>query len=152
LAKQKSVFKMALPLVGVTVLLLVLIAVIGVIALSDQKNQQQQEITQYEQRAVDVVNNFLDQQNAFAKQLASQPSDIIVGNIPGTVLAQVILTGDEETPKKLSFSNQDLLRRALVQGGKAAPEMSVDNNIQILATVKPLVDGKGVLLVNTPFD
>ena len=144
---------MALPfVVGVTVLLLVLITVIGVIAITDQKNQQQQEAKQYEQRAVDVVNNFLDQQDAFAKQLASQPSDIIVGNIPGTVLAQVILTGDEETPKKLSFSNQDLLRRAAVQGGKVAPEMSVDNNIQILAMVKPLSDGKGVLLINTPFD
>ena len=144
---------MALPfVVGVTVLLLVLITVIGAIAISDQKNQQQQEAKQYEQRAVDVVNNFLDQQDAFAKQLASQPSDIIVGNIPGTVLAQVILTGDEETPKKLSFSTQDLLRRAAVQGGKVAPEMSVDNNIQILAMVKPLSDGKGVLLINTPFD
>jgi phosphomannomutase/phosphoglucomutase len=153
LAKQKSVFKMALPFViGITVLLLVIIAVIGVIAISDQKNQQEQETKQYEQRAVDVVNNFLDQQDAFAKQLASQPSEIIVGKIPGTVLAQVILTGDEETSKKLSFSNQDLLRRAAAQGGKVAPEMSVDNNIQILATVKPLTDGKGVLLINTPFD
>ena len=153
MAKQKSVFKMALPfVVGVTVLLLVLITVIGVIAITDQKNQQQQEAKQYEQRAVDVVNNFLDQQDAFAKQLASQPSEIIVGSIPGTVLAQVILTGDEETPKKLSFSNQDLLRRAAAQGGKVAPEMSIDNNIQILAMVKPLADAKGVLLINTPFD
>ena len=63
---------MALPfVVGITVLLLVLITVIGVIAITDQKNQQQQEAKQYEQRAVDVVNNFLDQQDAFAKQLAS---------------------------------------------------------------------------------
>jgi hypothetical protein len=45
-----------------------------------------------------------------------------------------------------------LLRRAAAQGGKVAPEMSVDNNIQILAMVKPLADGKGVLLINTPFD
>jgi uncharacterized protein YpmB len=44
LAKQKSVFKMALPFVmGITVLLLVIITVIGVIAISDQKNQQEQE-------------------------------------------------------------------------------------------------------------
>ncbi|MCP5174077.1 MAG: phosphomannomutase/phosphoglucomutase [Moraxellaceae bacterium] len=153
MAKQKSVFKMAMPFViGITVLVLVIIAVIGAIAITDQKNQQQQEAKQYEQRAVDVVNNFLEQQDAFAKQLASQPSEIIVGAIPGTVLAQVVLTGDEETPKKLSFSNQDLLRRAAAQGGNVAPEMSVDNNVQILAMVKPLADGKGLLLINTPFD
>jgi cell division protein FtsI/penicillin-binding protein 2 len=153
LAKQKSVFKMALPFViGITVLLLVIIAVIGVIAISDQKNQQEQEAKQYEQRAVDVVNNFLDQQDAFAKQLASQPSEIIVGNIPGTVLAQVILTGDEETQKNLALVTKICYVVLAAQGGKVAPEMSVDNNIQILAMVKPLSDGKGVLLINTPFD
>ncbi|MBK6756145.1 MAG: hypothetical protein IPG70_00205 [Moraxellaceae bacterium] len=38
MAKQKSVFKMALPfVVGVTVLLLVLITVIGVIATTEKK-------------------------------------------------------------------------------------------------------------------
>ena len=80
LAAQKSVFKMALPFVGgITVLLLMLIAAVGVIAVADQKQRQQQEELQYQQRAVDVVNNFLDQQDAFAKQLASQPSEIIVG-------------------------------------------------------------------------
>lgn len=153
MVKQKSVFKMALPFViGITVLLLVIIAVIGVTLLTNEKSQQEQEAKQYEQRAVDVVNNFLDQQDAFAKQLASQPSEIIVGSIAGAVLAQVVLTGDEETPKKLSFSNQDLLRRALAQGGKVAPEMSVDKSVQILAMVKPLADGKGLLLINTPFD
>jgi phosphomannomutase/phosphoglucomutase len=151
LAKQKTVFKMALPFViGITVLLLLIITVIGVIAISDQKSQQEQEAKQYEQRAVDVVNNFLDQQDAFAKQLASQPSEIIVGRIAGTVLAEVILTG-QEMPK-LSFSNEDLVRRALAQGGAVAPEMSVANGVQILAMVKPLADGKGLLLVNTPFD
>lgn len=153
MAQQKSVFKMAMPfVVGVTVLLLVIIAVIGFIAISDQKTQQIQEAKQYEQRAVDVVNNFLDQQDVFAKELASQPSEIIVGSIPGTVLAQVVLTGDDMTPKALSFSNQDLLRRAATQGGKVAPEMSVDNGVRILAMVKPLADGKGLLLINTPFD
>lgn len=151
MAKQKTVFKMALPFViGITVLLLLIITVIGVIAISDQKSQQEQEAKQYEQRAVDVVNNFLDQQDAFAKQLASQPSEIIVGRIAGTVLAEVILTG-QEMPK-LSFSNEDLVRRALAQGGAVAPEMSVANGVQILAMVKPLADGKGLLLVNTPFD
>ena len=85
MAKQKTVFKMALPFViGITVLLLLIITVIGVIAISDQKSQQEQEAKQYEQRAVDVVNNFLDQQDAFAKQLASQPSEVIVGRIAGT--------------------------------------------------------------------
>lgn len=153
MANHKTVFKMALPfIIGVTALLLVLIAVIGVIAVTDQKNQQEREATQYEQRAVDIVNNFLAQQDAFAKQLASQPSEIIVGEIPGTVLAQVVLTGDEETPKSLSFSNQDLLRRAAAQGANIAPEMSEDNNKLILATVKPLTDGKGLLLINTPFE
>lgn len=153
MAQQKSVFKMAMPFViGVTVLLLVIIAVIGFIAISDQKTQQIQEAKQYEQRAIDVVNNFLDQQDVFAKELASQPSEIIVGSIPGTVLAQVVLTGDDMTPKALSFSNQDLLRRAAAQGGKVAPEMSVDNGVRILAMVKPLADGKGLLLINTPFD
>lgn len=151
MAKQKTVFKMALPfVVGITVLLLLIIAVIGVIAISDQKSQQQQEAMQYQQRAVDVVNNFLDQQDAFAAQLASQPSEIIVGRIAGTVLAEVVLT-DQELPK-LSFSNEDLVRRALAQGGKVAPEMSVADGVQILAMVKPLADGKGLLLVNTPFD
>ncbi len=151
MAKQKTVFKMALPFViGITVLLLLIITVIGVIAISDQKSQQEQEAKQYEQRAVDVVNNFLDQQDAFAKQLASQPSEVIVGRIAGTVLAEVILTG-QEMPK-LSFSNEDLVRRALAQGGAVAPEMSVANGVQILAMVKPLADGKGLLLVNTPFD
>jgi len=144
---------MAMPfVVGVTVLLLAIIAVIGFIAISDQKRQQIEEAKQYEQRAVDVVNNFLDQQNEFARQLASQPSEIIVGSIPGTVLAQVVLTGDESTPKALSFSNQDLLRRAATQGGNVSPEMSVDKGIRILAMVKPLADGKGLLLINTPFD
>lgn len=153
MTQQKSVFKMAMPFViGITVLLLVIIAVIGFIAISDQKTQQIQEAKQYEQRAVDVVNNFLEQQDVFAKELASQPSEIIVGSIPGTVLAQVVLTGDDMTPKALSFSNQDLLRRAATQGGKVAPEMNVDKGIRILATVKPLADGKGLLLINTPFD
>lgn len=151
MAKQKTVFKMALPFViGVTILLLLIITVIGVIAISEQKSQQKQEAKQYEQRAVDVVNIFLDQQDAFAKQLASQPSEIIVGSIPGTVLAEVILTG-QDIPK-LSFSNEDLVRRALAQGGAVAPEMSVADGVQILAMVKPLADGKGLLLVNTPFD
>lgn len=151
MAKQKTVFKMALPFViGITVLLLLIITVIGVIAISDQKSQQEQEAKQYEQRAVDVVNNFLDQQDAFAKQLASQPSEIIVGRIAGAVLAEVILTG-QDIPK-MSFSNEDLVRRALAQGGAVAPEMSVANGVQILAMVKPLADGKGLLLVNTEFD
>lgn len=144
---------MAMPFViGVTVLLLVIIAVIGFIAISDQKRQQVEEAKQYEQRAVDVVNNFLEQQDDFAKQLASQPSEIIVGKIAGAVLAQVVLTGDETTPKSLSFSNQDLLRRAAAQGGNVTAEMSVDNGVRILAMVKPLSDGKGLLLVNTEFD
>lgn len=153
MAQQKTVFKMAMPFViGVTVLLLVIIAVIGFIAISDQKRQQVEEAKQYEQRAVDVVNNFLEQQDDFAKQLASQPSEIIVGKIAGAVLAQVVLTGDETTPKSLSFSNQDLLRRAAAQGGNVTAEMSVDNGVRILAMVKPLSDGKGLLLVNTEFD
>jgi len=153
LAKQKTVLKMAMPFViGDTILLLAIIAVIGSIAVSDQKRQQVEEAKQYEQRAVDVVNNFLDQQDAFAKQLANQPSELITGSIPGTVLAQVVLTGDETTPKSLSFSNQDLLRRATTHGGKVAPEMSVDKGVRILAMVKPLGDGKGLLLINTPFD
>jgi len=152
LAAQKSVFKMALPFVGgITVLLLMLIAAVGVIAVADQKQRQQQEELQYQQRAVDVVNNFLDQQDAFAKQLASQPSEIIVGSIPGTLLTRVLLTG-EEVPNDLSFSNEDMLRRAITQKGVVQPEMSVLSTTQILAIVKPLADGKGVLLMNLPLD
>lgn len=152
MAAQKSVFKMALPFVsGITILLLLLIAVIGVIALADQKQRQAEEQKQYQQRAVDVVNNFLEQQDTFAKQLASQPSEIIVGSIPGTLLAHVHLTG-EEISKDLSFSNEDMLRRALAQKGVVEPEMSVFNGTQILAIVKPLADGKGVLLINLPLD
>jgi hypothetical protein len=71
-----------------------------------KKTNKSKKPKQYEQRAVDVVNNFLDQQDAFAKQLASQPSEIIVGKIPGTVLAQVILTGDEETLKNLALATK----------------------------------------------
>ena len=152
MAAQKSVFKMALPFVGgITILLLVLIAAVGVIAVVEQKQRQQQEAIQYQQRAVDVVNNFLDQQDAFAKQLASQPSEIIVGSIPGTLLTRVLLTG-EEVPHDLGFSNEDMLRRAITQKGVVQPEMSVLSNTQILAIVKPLADGKGVLLMNLPLD
>ena len=152
MAAQKSVFKMALPFVsGITILLLLLIAVVGVIAISDQKQRQAEEQQQYQQRAIDVVNNFLEQQDAFAKQLASQPSEIIVGSTPGTLLTHVHLTG-EEIHQGLGFSNEDMLRRALTQQGVVEPEMSVLASTQILAIVKPLADGKGVLLMNLPLD
>lgn len=152
LATQKSVFKMALPFVGgISILLLMLIGAVGVISITDQQQRQMQEAQQYQQRAVDVVNNFLEQQNAFAKQIASQPSEIIVGNIPGTLFTRVLLTG-EEVPTDLSFSNEDMLRRAIAQKGVVEPEMSVFEKTQILAIVKPLADGKGVLLMNLPLD
>ena len=66
-------------------------------------------------------------------------------------MTRVLLTG-EEVPHDLGFSNEDMLRRAITQKGVVQPEMSVLSNTQILAIVKPLADGKGVLLMNLPLD
>lgn len=147
-AQSKTVLKAALPLLAAMVATIVLVTIVLVLLAFQQfKQQKEQAATQYQQRALALISNYMDEQQAFVTDLAKTPSDIIVGHISGTLLARVIPAGSE-TPTDLSFTNQDFVRRNFIAKGKLAPEASLVNGQPVVAILKPLADGKGQLLVN----
>ncbi|WP_170106948.1 phosphomannomutase/phosphoglucomutase [Agitococcus lubricus] len=115
-----------------------------------QQQQHRQLESNYQQQAVDLINHYLEQQQQFVTEMAKQPAEILVGSIAGAKVVQVVMTG-AEVPKELSFSHQDILRRAIANKGKIAPEVSFINKQAAIDFVQPLANGSGVVLVSVPF-
>ena len=149
----KSVFKMGLPLLGGVVgLMLVCFAAIGFLLF-----QQGAAATDMQRRSLQtagekLVEGYLQQQESLASQIASQPADIIVGAIPGTLKAVVVpMAGD--VPTDLSFADQDFLRRAQAAHGALPPEAGVQpDHRQVLSLVKRMKTGDALLMIKVPLD
>jgi len=130
---------------------IVTVSVLGLV--NHQQQQQAATLNQhYQTQTVAIVTNYLEQEKSVVLEMAAQPVSTLVDGVAGAKKVRVVLTGTE-VPKDLTFSHQDVLRRAIAAKGKSEPELSyLPNKQPVIDFVQPLASGAGVVLVSVPFE
>lgn len=147
--KLKSMYKIAAPFIGGILAIQLIVTAVTVTVMSRQQTESTTErAAEYEKAAKGVVNAFLSSQDQLVSGIVAASPAVPNLNIPGVLEVRVLPPGGD-IPTTLTFTQQDMLRRAVAQRGNISPEAShLPDGSLVFNQVRPLKDG-GFLLVTT---
>ncbi|HEX5361081.1 MAG TPA: phosphomannomutase/phosphoglucomutase [Fluviicoccus sp.] len=150
--KLKSMYKFSAPFLGGILAVQLLVTTAGAFLLMHAESTGKAEaVAVYDRQVENLVNGYLTSQASVLKRLAASPVESLNITQPGILEARVI-PATSETPTNLSFTQQDMIRRAIASKAPVAPEASHQADGSLVYHQIAALKAGGLLLVTTPMN
>lgn len=148
--KLKSMYKFSAPFLGgILAIQLLVTAVGGFLLVSGESKGRAEAEAAYQQQVEELVNGYLNSQTALLKSLVAASVEPVAMNQPGLIEVRII-PASSEIPTDLSFTQQDMVRRAMSSRSPVPAEASHPTGSALVYNQIAALKSGGLVLVTTP--